>query len=90
MVSGRFKSGRFRKVFVRTPGAKNVVHYRERMPKIAKCAECKQPLKGIPRLRATEFKNLAKSQKKTNRPYGGNLCSKCARNKIKESARSLQ
>ncbi len=89
MVSGKHKTKRFRKVFVRTPGAKVVVHYRQRKVNLPKCAECKTALKGMPKLINSKFKNLPKSKKTTNRPYGGNLCSKCMRLKLKAKAREL-
>ncbi len=89
MPCGKYKSRRFRRVFVRTPGARTVLHYRERKVNIPKCAVCKATLKGMPKLIGSEFKNLSKSQKRVERPYGGNLCSRCARVKIKEYANSL-
>lgn len=89
MVSGKHKTKRFRKVFVKTPSGNNVIHYVKRKVAIPKCAECKQPLKGIPKLIASKFRTLPKSKKKNNRPYGGNLCSKCMRLKLKEKAKAM-
>jgi large subunit ribosomal protein L34e len=85
MVSGKHKSRTFRRVFRKTPGAKTVLHYKLRKPSKAKCAGCGDILKGIARERPTKIKNIPKSQKKVSRPYGGNLCSKCMRQKIKDS-----
>ena len=84
MVSGRFKSRTFRRVFKKTPGSKTVLKHLLRKPKKAKCAKCGDILKGIARDRPTKIKNLPKSQKTVSRPYGGNLCSKCMRKTIKE------
>ena len=81
------KSRTFRRVYTRTPGGKTVMHYKRRKPGIAKCANCKAPLKGIPRLIPTKFRNLAKTEKRPQRPYGGYLCSKCTRLKIIEKVR---
>lgn len=89
MVSGKFKTKRFRKIFVKTPGAKLVIHRIERKINLPKCAICKTELKGMPRLINSEFKNLPKSKKTTNRPYGGNLCSRCMRAKLKQKAREM-
>ena len=83
MVEGKRKSRSLRRVQRKTPGGKTVQHYRKRKPSAAKCAECGAELPGIPRLKVAKFKNLTKSQKKVARPYGGNLCSKCMRKKIK-------
>jgi large subunit ribosomal protein L34e len=84
MVSGRFKSRTFKRIFKRTPGAKTVLHYVLRKPSKHKCSVCGDILKGIKNLRPTKMQNIAKSQKTVKRPYGGNLCSKCMRQKIKE------
>ncbi|MFA5142421.1 MAG: 50S ribosomal protein L34e [Candidatus Woesearchaeota archaeon] len=89
MPTGKYKSHHFRRVFKRTPGARKVLHYVERVVKVPKCGVCKTTLKGLPRLTGSEFRNLSKSQKRVERPFGGNLCSKCARSKIKQYARSL-
>ncbi len=88
MVSGRFKSRTFKRIFKRTPGAKNVLHHVLRRPKKAKCGKCGAILKGIARERPNKMKNLPKSQKTVSRPYGGNLCSRCMREKIKEKAKT--
>ena len=89
MVSGKFKSRRFRKTFVRIPSGKSVVHYKKRKVSIPKCAVCKITLHGIPKLIASKTKNLPKSMKTNNRPFGGNLCSKCMRAKLKEKAKAM-
>ena len=88
MPSGSKKSGTLRKVFKKTPGARNVVHYEKRKPSQHSCAVCGKELAGIPRLRPTEMQNLAKSKKTVERTYGGFLCSACARRKIIEENRS--
>ncbi len=82
MPAGKHKSRSLRRIHVKTPGGKNKIHYKPRKPKIAKCASCKKPLHGIPRLIASKFKNLAKTKKRPQRPFGGNLCSKCSRKEI--------
>ncbi|HLC81660.1 MAG TPA: 50S ribosomal protein L34e [Candidatus Nanoarchaeia archaeon] len=83
MPAGRFKSRRFRKIFVRTPGSRVKVHYRERKPKRASCGSCGTQLAGVPRERPAIFKKLAKSSRRPERPYGGVLCSKCMRAQIR-------
>ncbi|HLC52517.1 MAG TPA: 50S ribosomal protein L34e [Candidatus Nanoarchaeia archaeon] len=88
MPAGKHKSGRYRKIFVRTPGSKVNVHYRERKPSIAKCGSCKKPLAGIPRERPAIFGKLPKTARRPERPYGGALCSRCTRELIKQKARS--
>jgi large subunit ribosomal protein L34e len=83
MPRGREKSGHFRKVMKRTPGGKTVKRYLRRLPQVAKCANCKKALHGIPRMTRQQAKGAAKSTKTVARPYGGNLCSKCMREKLK-------
>ncbi len=87
MPKGREKSGRFRKVFVKTP-SKTVVHYRESKPSKAICSQCKKQLSGVPRERPAKMANMAKTAKRPERPYGGVLCSACTRVLLKERARS--
>ena len=87
MVEGKFKSGRFRKIFVKTSGGRTAVHYKKRKPSKAKCAGCGAVLPGVPRERLHKMKKISKTKKRPERPYGGFLCSKCARKKIITEAR---
>lgn len=87
MPAGKHRSGRYRKVFVKTPGGKIHVHYRERKPKRAVCGSCKKPLSGVPRERPCRMKNLPKTAKRPERPYGGVLCSACMRKLFQQQAR---
>lgn len=73
-----------RKVKKRTPGGKIVIRSKRRRPSIARCAICKKPLHGIPRLIPSKFKDLPKTKKRPERPFGGYLCSKCMREVLKE------
>jgi large subunit ribosomal protein L34e len=85
MVSGRFKSRSFRRVFKRIV-SKTKLFYEDRKPQVAHCSECGDALKGIPRMKANEAKNTPKTKKRPERPYGGKLCSRCTRIKMKEKA----
>lgn len=84
MPAPRFRTRTFRKVFVKTPGGKTVLHYRKRKPKKAVCANCKKPLNGVMRERPYKMKNLPKTKKRPERAYGGVLCSQCSRLKLTE------
>lgn len=90
MPSGRYKSRRYRRVFKRPPSGKTKLHYVSRKPGNAKCALCGDVLKGIPRGTANQMKGLSRSKKRSQRPYGGNLCSRCTRKKIIEMVRKEQ
>ena len=82
MPAGRQKSRSLRRVFRRTPGGNVRLYYRKRKPKAAKCASCGAVLKGVPRERPSKMRNMAKTEKRPERPYGGVLCSKCMRKTI--------
>ena len=90
MPAGKHKSGRFRKVFVRTPGSKTVVQHRRRKPGKTKCRDCGKVLAGVPHDLASKTKNLPKTHKRPERPYGGVLCSKCMRVVMKAQARTVE
>ncbi len=79
------RTGSLRKVYVKTPGGVNKVHYKKKKPAVAKCAICGAPLRGVPRERPYKMANMAKTKKRPERPYGGLLCSRCSRELIKES-----
>ncbi len=87
MPAGKHKSGRYRKIFVKTPGGRTNVHFRESKPKGAVCGNCKKRLPGIPRERPAKMANLPKTAKRPERPYGGALCSACMRILITKKAR---
>ena len=72
------------KVAKKTSKGRNVVHFVNKTPKIAKCAMCRRVLLGVPQ----HTKKLAKSQKSISRPYGGYICSKCYNQLIKEEIRA--
>lgn len=87
MPEGRYKSRRLRRVFRRVPGGKSRLIYKKRKPSKAQCAVCGMALKGVPRERVPIMRNLPKTKKRPERPYGGVLCSACMRRKIILSSR---
>ncbi|MBI5871810.1 50S ribosomal protein L34e [archaeon] len=86
MVAPRLRSRSLRRIQRRVPGGRTVMHFKKRKPNIAKCAHCKKPLAGVPRLRPYKMKNLQKTKKRPERKYGGILCSACTRRKIMQEA----
>ena len=68
-----------RKVQRKTPGGRTTVHHKRKKPANAQCALCGTFLQGMPRGNRTEIRKLAKSKRKPERPYGGQLCSACTR-----------
>ena len=52
--------------------------------KTIKCsvASCDRPLAGIPALRPTHYRSIRARNRSVSRPYGGNLCGVCLKDKI--------
>ena len=87
MQPQHFKSRSLRQVKVRTPSGKVNVHYEKRKPKVAKCAICGKPLKGVPREIPSRMRKLSKTEKRPERPFGGYICSECLRKIMKDEIR---
>ncbi len=87
MPRGMYRSHHFRKVFVKTPGGRTALQYRERKPQRAHCRLCQAILAGVPRERPAVMRHISKSSKRPSRPYGGNLCSACLRTALQAKAR---
>jgi len=85
MVRPALRSTTLRKIKKKIPGGAFIIHYFKRKPSVARCAVCGKPLHGVPRARPSLLKRLSRSKKKPSRPYGGNLCSRCMREKLKEN-----
>ncbi|PIN77261.1 50S ribosomal protein L34e [Candidatus Woesearchaeota archaeon CG10_big_fil_rev_8_21_14_0_10_34_12] len=88
MVAPNKRSRSKRRVFVKTPGSKNKIQYRQRKPKLGRCPVTGQLLKGVPRGTSSKMKNLPKTKKRPQRPYGGVLSSQAARRLIIKEARN--
>ena len=82
----RRKSKSERKVFVKTPN-RNKISLRKSKPNKRTCKECGAFLIGIKRNNAFSLKKVGKSKKRSNRKFGGDLCSKCSRVKIVEEVK---
>ncbi|MCK4497515.1 MAG: 50S ribosomal protein L34e [Candidatus Aenigmarchaeota archaeon] len=81
------RSRTLRRVKKRLPGGAFIIHYLKRRPSPARCAVCGKKLHGVPRAKPSIIRRISKSKKAPSRPYGGNLCSSCAREKVKEKVR---
>jgi len=82
------RSRSLRRLQIKVPGGRTVMHYRKRKPKNARCGNCGATLKGIAREMPLKMRTLPKTKKRPERPYGGNLCSSCMRSLIVERIRS--
>jgi len=83
----KFRSRSFKRRKIRTPGDRNIVHYRRGKVEKASCAVCGKVLHGVPRYRGSGLKRVSKSKKTVNRPYGGNLCPACLKDALVEKIR---
>lgn len=73
----------FVKKKVTTPGGRITTHYVKKRSGVPKCGACGRELPGVARGSPAEVARLAKSERKPERPYGGNLCSPCTRKLLK-------
>ena len=76
----------FRKVKVKVPSGVTT-QYKRRKPAKAKCSDCGKVLAGVPNEIPSKMQNMPKTTKRPERPFGGKLCSRCMRIKMKEKAR---
>ena len=81
------RSRTLRRIFRKTPSGTKLV-YGKRKPNKAICAGCGSILQGVLNERPYKMRTVAKSKKRPERPYGGNLCSNCMREKIRENIRN--
>ncbi|MBE6494668.1 MAG: 50S ribosomal protein L34e [Methanosphaera stadtmanae] len=89
MSAPRHRTKTFKRVLKRVPGGRQAVHYKKKRPSKHVCAKCGKVLDGVPRGRPYEIKKLSKNQRRPNRPYGGQYCTNCTKQLLKEEARSL-
>ncbi len=86
-VTYSLKSGSKRRRYVRVPGGVARVHHSRFKADVPKCGVCGSPLNGV----ASGSKGMvkaSKTEKRTERPYGGYLCHKCLELLIKLSVRA--
>jgi large subunit ribosomal protein L34e len=78
------RSRSLRRIHVRTAKGSRLV-YAKRKPSRAHCAVCGQVLHGVASERPYKMSKMPKTEKRPDRPYAGQLCSRCMRLKIKAS-----
>ena len=80
-------SRKARRVFTKTPGGKLELVYKRRKTSKHKCASCGKNLLGVPNQIPLKVKKLPKSSRRPERIYGGYLCSRCLKEKLKQNVR---
>lgn len=75
---------RAKKLKVRVPSGRTVIRRGKKKPGYARCAICGGKINGMPRKKPNELKNMPKSKRVPNRPYGGYLCTRCMRETLKK------
>ena len=89
MPQRRYRSTSYRKIAKKAPGGRALVHYERKKPKAATCSVTGDVLKGVPRERPVKMKNMPKTSKRPQRPFGGVLSSRASRDILKKKARNL-
>ena len=74
-------------VIRRTPGGRITILIKKAKGDYAKCAICKEPLRGVVRDHPRRLRKYPKTQKRVSRIYGGYLCHKCLENLLKKAVR---
>ena len=90
MVAPRHRSRTKRRVFVRTPKGGSTLTFRMRKPSPARCPVTGEILKGVPREIPSKLKNMPKSHKRPERPFGGVLSGRAMRRLFISEARAVQ
>ena len=90
LTQSKSKSRTFRRVEKVTPGHKNVRHFIKKKPARATCAVTGEKLQGVPHVLAGKLRNMPKSSKRPERPFGGVLSSKAMRDVMRKKARDSE
>lgn len=89
MTQSKTKSRTFARKKVRTINGTKTV-YERRKPKVGSCHVTGETLKGVPRVLPVRMKNMSKTEKRPQRPFGGVLSSKASREELKKRARAKE
>ena len=86
MPTPQQRSRSYRRIYIRLPTGKTVIHYERKKNNIAVCAICKKPLRGVITNGAYKF---SKTEKRPERMYGGYICHNCLELLIKQTVRGI-
>jgi large subunit ribosomal protein L34e len=77
MVRRYLRTRSEKKVKVRTPGGRNVTHFKMEKTGKAECGRCGNNLGGMPNRTQSEIRVMKSSERIPSRPYAGVLCNEC-------------
>jgi len=89
MVRPGLRSRTQKRIYVKAPKGVRI-HYRKRNQTKQTCKLCGDVLKGTVHGTSLQKRKFSKSEKKPSRMFGGELCSKCARNTLIQRARVIR
>ncbi len=87
MARPMYRSRSYKRIRVKVPSGKTVVHYERRKNTPMRCAKCGGILNGVP-IKDSERRSLPKSLKRPERIFGGVLCPRCLAEVLKNVVRS--
>ncbi|MHA1298247.1 MAG: 50S ribosomal protein L34e [Candidatus Helarchaeota archaeon] len=88
MPEPRYRSRSKKRKKIVTPSGENKIHYVGKKTKVPTCAICHQQLHGVPRTNKVMSSRLNKVKKRPDRMYGGYLCPRCVKKKLKNVIRT--
>jgi large subunit ribosomal protein L34e len=90
MAESKIKSRTFRRLSKKTPSGKITLKFERKNQKKPVCGVCGAILQGIKHSSQKGLNKLSKTQRRPERAFGGVLCSKCSRERIKAIARGMK
>lgn len=87
MPTGKEKSHSLRRTKYITPGARLKTHYTRKPSRRSKCKVCKGVLNASRKLTRVKLSSLSKTERRAERPFGGQICSRCLRAGIARAVR---
>ncbi len=88
MPAGNEKSRSRRRTSTVTPGAHHVTRFTRRPTKRASCHFCGGTLNATKKLHRKKLGSLSKTERRAERPYGGEACGTCLRDGIIRAVRT--
>ena len=78
-----------KRVKKKSSGGHTVTQFRAKKANVPVCSECGEKLAGLPTQEISKINKLSQTQRKISRIHGGNLCSICLQNLLRQTTRNL-